>query len=233
MIVGPPGALKTTMIRTLEEYHDATVASDLNNVTLSSLREGMSAGTLRTIVLPELKKIYQHHPSVSSNMEGTLQAMADEGFSQPSYRDSRMQGTRARCAIVSALTENFYQRKYTDWGESGFSRRFLWSLISLNEPEILMEAVIKWKAIDIELEKIIRVPPTEHIPESLSEQDRRRLRNVVKHQPGSGPLQFQILCKMCAVLKWHYAKRRIDKDPIATILEFGKSLSKEGAQIVL
>jgi hypothetical protein len=221
------------MVRTLEEYHDATIASDLNNVTLSSLREGMAAGTLRTIILPELKKIYQHHPSVSSNMEGTLQAMADEGFSQPSFRDSRMQGTRARCTIVSALTENFYQRKYTDWGESGFSRRFLWSLITLKEPEILMEAVSKWKAIDIELERIIRIPPTEHIPDSLTEHDRRRLRNLVKYQPGAGPLQFQVLCKMCSVLKWHFIKRKIDKDPIKTILEFGQSLSKEGAQIVL
>src|SRR6266571_2390627 len=91
MIVGPPGVLKSTMVKILEEYHDTTTASDMNNVTLSSLREGMAAGVLRTLMIPELRKLYQHHPSTSSNMEGTLQAMADEGFSQPSFRDSRMQ----------------------------------------------------------------------------------------------------------------------------------------------
>jgi hypothetical protein len=162
-----------------------------------------------------------------------MQAMVDEGFSQPSFRDSRMQGIKARCTIVSALTENFYQKKYTEWGESGFSRRFLWSLVTLKDPEQLMDAVSKWKAINIELEKIIRIPSNEHIPESLSESDRRRLRGLVKYQPGAGPLQFQIICKMCAVLKWHYEKRKIDKDPIKTIIEFGQSLGKDGAQIIL
>src|SRR5215470_12602557 len=75
MLVGPPENMKTTLATCLEKYSNALVVADMNVKQLVKVRDQISCGRYRTLVLPAFEKLYKRDADTASNVEGHLLAM--------------------------------------------------------------------------------------------------------------------------------------------------------------
>lgn len=233
ILVGPPGVLKSTLLYTLDEYPNARVLSDLNVQSLAEMRESIASKAVRTLVIPELRKLYQRDPRTSENVEGTLQALVDEGFRAPSFKSQEMARLSAHCVVLSAITEDTREERYVKWQASGFGRRFLWPLVRMEHPEVLDFASDRWQALDFKLRYLPQPPPGGRIPNTTTPAERKTLRDMLSHQPGpTHTTQAHLMVRMLAVLKWWY---RMDErgpgEAMHTMKLFARSLGKEGAEL--
>lgn len=235
-LVGPSGALKSTFLDFLDVYENTIFHSDLNVKTLMNLKGQFSVGSLRTLVLPELQKIYERDPRSAANIEGSIRAFAEEGFRGASFEPTGINRFRARACVIGAMTDEFQVRMWQRWVDSGFARRFLWGLIRLDDPDVLMRAVENWKLQDLGDISIPKLPSTREIENNLSVGDRKRIRPLVRYQPQPNNFCFEMLCKVACVLRWHYERRGIKRDALESVEEFSLALGgtgKEGADVVL
>lgn len=231
MLVGPPAVLKSTFIEVLDRhYPDALMVSDMNARSLVQLREAIAAGRIRTLVLPELAKLYERNEQTAANLEGTLRAMVAEGFQAASFEDSRVNRVRARAMVMAAMTNAIQERHFTSWEETGFNRRFLWSLIYLEDSGMLERAVVEWRRLDFQLRHIMRAPMTGgKIPNLTTAAERDHLRVAVKYQPGGDhAIQLHLLVKAFAVLRWWYQEVGDPRDAMYIVETFSKSLGRDG-----
>lgn len=236
IIVGPPGVLKTTMLKVAVcHYPNVVEASDLNVTALADLRPALASKTYRTLMCPEFAKIYERDPRSAENVEGHIRALVDEGFKAPSFKNQQMARLTAHAMFLSAITEEFREERYKKWNESGFNRRFLWPLIRLARPEILDEAADQWKALDFKMRYLPSLPGSSSIPNSTRPAERARLRHYLKFQPGpTHTTQAHTLTRMLAVLKWWYRlEERKQGSANLTMRLFCRTLAKEGAELVL
>ena len=232
MVVGPPNSLKSTMVGVLDKfYHDAVVLSDVNMQMLAQLRDTISQGAIRSLVFPELAKLYERHPQTAQNVEGALRAFASEGFRSASFEDSRINRRDARCFVIGALTPALQTRFFNHWEETGFNRRFLWPLITF-EAKKLEDAVMHWELLDLRMSFPL-TPPDGEIPAVNTRKMAKIARELVSFQPGKGQraLQMAVLTRMYSVLYWHYRKYRRTKSPLGTILAFARALGSKGAEL--
>lgn len=235
MIVGPPGVLKTTFVSVLDkQYQDAIMVSDINVKSLIQLRDAIAAGKVNTLVLPELAKLYERADVTSSNVEGTLRALAAEGFNAASFEDSRVNRLVARAMIVGAMTPSVVTKHFTNWEESGFNRRFLWVLVKLADPMALERAAVNWQRINFRMAHVPLPPLDGTIPNMTTHRERSRLANIVKYQPGGDhAIQIQCLVRILAVLRWWYAESGSKRNAMDTIEAFAPALGKTGVALRL
>jgi hypothetical protein len=236
MLVGAPGVLKSTFLEELDnQYPDAISLTDLNVKSLTRFRDQISSGVYNTLVFPELAKLYERKDETAANLEGSLRAMVAEGFQAASFEDARVSRLRARAMVMGAVTPAIRDRRFEQWEESGFNRRFLWSLLRLADPRILDQAVAEWQRIDFKIHRVPQLPPMKkHIPNFTTRQERERCRIIVKYQPGGSAVQqTQLLVKILAVLKWWYREVEEPRDPMEVLEAFGESLGREGAELEL
>lgn len=235
MLVGPPGVLKTTFVGALDsQYQDAIMMSDVNVKSLVKLRDAIAAGKVNTLVLPEFAKIYERQDATAKNVEGTLRALAAEGFSAASFEDSRINRLTARAMVVGALTPATVDLHFTEWEESGFNRRFLWALMRLSDPIALEKAAVNWKRIDFRMAHVPLAPLGATIPNHTTARERQRLASIAKYQPGGDhAIQIQMLIRMLAVLRWWYAESGQPRNAMETMEAFAPALGKNGVTIVL
>lgn len=235
MVVGPPAVLKSALLSVLDRhYHNALALSDVNTQALVALRPQIAQGTIRTLVLPELQKVYERDPRTAVNVEGTLRAMVAEGFAGASFEDPRPNRILARCMVVGAMTPECQAQHFKGWEDSGFNRRFLWPLITLDDPEVLERAVEEWTLLELGHADFPALPQGE-IPNTTTLAERQALRVLVKYQPGgSHATQLAVMVKMLAVLRWWYKARGV---PVTRALdrmrEFARTLSKTGARLTV
>lgn len=234
MFVGPPGSLRTSMLSVLEEYPNATLQSDLNTPMLGKLKGEIVNNVLRTIVFLDLQKLWERHPSVSANLEGHIRALVDEGFTGTSFQDSRVHATKARAVILGAVTDDFLSERFQGWEKSGFLRRFLWVRYRLDDPHLLMDAVVAKEKIQIG-GTILPLPPSKVISDHTTEKERIELRHMVRHQiaGSTAVVPFQMFCKIAAVLKWHYTRLGKPDRHMEVLRDFAPSLGKEGCELEL
>lgn len=234
-LVGPPGALKSTSVEFLDSaFSDALVLSDMNVQMLTKIKDRIAGGSIRSLVMSEMGKIYERHSSVAANIEGTLRALAGEGFQSASYEDATISRLTARATIIGGMTSSLRERNASRWDDSGFARRFLWSLISLRDPTQLENAVIDGKLIDIATGETPRLPPERVIPDLTLRDERLELAAMCKYQPTPHNLQVSLLVKTWAVLKW-WAKNTKKSETKAwdTLARFGKSLGRNGVELIV
>lgn len=230
ILVAPPGSLKTAFVACIETYPDALNMSDLNSQQLMVLRDDIAAHRYHTIAFPELEKLYQRHPHVADNIEGHLKAMVDEGFQRAAYEDHRMSGLKARCLVIGAMTPSLYRKRFTRWSETGFARRFLWCLFSIENPDILLEAIHKWHRMQLTGDPISGSPAGGYIPYTVSESESRELLKMLKYQPGQAT-PLILMKKILSVLRWRWSK---EPDRAMKLLrDFAPSLGQHGAKMRL
>lgn len=230
MFVAPPGQLKSTIIKTcFEPYPDTMVLSDINVQTMNPLRDELASGRYKTMAFTAYEKIYERDPRTASNVEGQLKAMACEGFSEASFEDHRMQGVfEARAFILAAMIPALYRRKFPEWVESGFARRFLWSFYKFDDPDILVKAIHDWRRI--ELDHNIPVLPMRRIRFDVTVDESRILLGMCRYQP-SRESPFVLLKKMLSVLKWRYPD---DPDrPMEILHDFATSMEKRPTNLII
>lgn len=236
MLVGPPSVLKSTLLGFLDRnYPDAVALSDINARALGELRDQIAAKAIRTLVLPEYAKLWDRHPYTAKNVEGTLRALVGEGFTSPSFEDSRINRLRARVSVLSGMVPKFQVDHFKEWEDTGFNRRFLWPLVRLKDPHLLEKAVVDWEQLDFKVAVLPLAPVAETIPNLTTKEDRAEMRAMVKYQPGGAhATQIALLVKILAVFKWWYrGLGRREKDAVQLVRAFGQTLGKEGAELVI
>ena len=147
--------------------------------------------------------------------------------------DSRFQKFQSRCMIFGAMTEKFYRRNAKRWDETGFHRRFIWSVFTLQDANLLMDAVERWMLADIGDIRIPKEPTNGLIKNCLDNQDRARIRTWLHARDRPHEIRYQILCKAACALKDHYDRRKIDKDALETMHSFAETIQINAAQMVL
>lgn len=228
MLVGPPSTMKTTFVSVLDRYYpDAVMLSDINVKSLVQMRDAIASGRTNTLVLPELQKIYERADVTSSNVEGTIRALAAEGFHAASFQDSRQNRMVARAFILAALVPELVEQHFPAWETSGYNRRFLWPMIRLKDPLALEKAAVHWTRIPFQISHVPTMPLGGHIPNITTVSERRGLALMVKYQPGGDhAIQIQILTRILAVLKWWYRESGRDRNPMEILEAFAPSLHK-------
>jgi len=236
MLVGPPGTFKSTLLGVVgRQYHDSLQLSDVNVQTLTNFRSQIASGNIKSLVLPEMYKLYERHSSTASNLEGTLRALVAEGFYGASFQDQRINRLTARAVVLGAMTDAFIEFRFKVWEETGFNRRFLWPLFRLEDPDALERAIVEGRLIDLGF-RAPPLPTPQVIADETTESERAALRPLLKHQPGGSPhaLQLSLLVKILAALKWWYKRDgRPNGAATDTMRLFARMLGKGGAWLQL
>ena len=230
MLVGPPGMLKTTLMRiALEPYPNALMLSDLNVNSLMALRESLIGGRYNTIAFGEFEKIYARKADTAANVEGVMKQLVEEGFTRASFEEQDCITTTARALIIGAMTYNFYSRRISVWRESGFKRRFLWCGLRLKDPDRIMNAIRKWETID--LDGIPRRYARKAISFDVTEEESKRIETMIKGQWEA--TVYVLLKKIFAVLKWKHKndKENASKEAFRVLVPFCESINGNVADV--
>jgi hypothetical protein len=226
-LVAPAGHLKTSAIDIIEEFERVLTISDLTVKSLTAMREDIIGGEIQTLAFSDYEKIYKRHASVSSNLEGIIMSLAEEGFRNPAYADQRVQATPARCLIVGAMTLKFYERMTEQWLDNGFMRRFLWCRFSLHSSEFLEESISNWKRAELDGDFLMKIPTNNSIPYSLTPEEVSKIKHSIRFQRDK-KTPYILAQKIFCVLKWKF-QRRDPELPMKIWLNFAEGLSKDGA----
>lgn len=227
MIVAPPGHLKTTAIEYLDIFPKTKLISNITTSCLNQLRQDFISEEIITLGFPDYDMIYRRHGSVSAQIEGTLMALMGEGFRNPAFSDQRINVTKARCTVIAGITIKCYENFVSQWIDSGFARRFLWSRYSLKNTELLEEALSRWKRFTLDGDFTLKIPKN-LIPYSLSDDQAKKVLYQLRFQHDR-KLPYITAQRIISVLTWkHGAKHGWEIWD-----DFAPSLGKEGCQIVL
>lgn len=228
MFVAPTGQFKTSITKTLDMWKPrALVMSDLTIRELANLRGDISAGKITTVAFMELPKIYGRNREVAMNVEGALHQMADEGFRLTNWESQNLTVKEARAFVVGAMPTNFYQKRWGEWTQSGWARRFIWCHFQLKNVEVIMDAIDKWQPLDFG-KLIFAAPASGAIPFSVTEDESTFLRGILRHtDAGYEAVPFILLKKIMSVLKWRYSElgpRRAANTARAIMEDFAECL---------
>lgn len=238
MLVAPPGNLKTTVVESLETFSGAHVCSDVNVTSLMNLRPMIVRKMITTLAFTEFEKIYQRQDSTAKNVEATLKAMIEEGFSQASFEDQILRKGKARCLLIAAITDDLYEQKFAKWRREGFARRFLWSHFQLEDPNVVLEAIHRWKRLDLNTDsRTLSLPKYGYkIPYQLSDSESRELERMLP-QTDEHSTPLVLLKKIACVLHWRYPRMAGNAPDFAWMIlrDFAESIKGKGepAQLVL
>lgn len=235
-MVAPPGHIKTTLLTILRDYFpNYLLVSDLNQNQLSSMRQDLFGGRYQTVAFADMLKLYERNQTVASNLEGTLRAMADEGWAGATSKDHGVAAAPVRIHLMGGMTPSMYENKFRHWKESGFARRFLWMHFKLENPAIIGDAIEAQKKIIISCDGFpSSTPQVNAIKMDIEPRHMHEIRQMLIKQPGYDGTPFILLTKAAAVLKWKYAKQRAPADQYMVALrDFGRLLQHEYADVYI
>jgi len=224
-LVGPPGVLKTTIVGALDTYESVLTLSDVNGKTLTGIiKSQLTTNTIKTLVFTEVQRLYERDPRTAAGIEGTIRSIVEEGYRGASYEDPTVTRFVARACVIGAMTDKFRDEHWSGWQDSGFARRFMWVLVRLADPSILLNAVEHGKLAEVKGEVVAMPTPQMTIIPSIDSGLRKRLRPLVRKQPKPANVQYEMLCRMLSVLVHYYERAKTKKDPMETITEFSNAL---------
>jgi hypothetical protein len=228
-LVAPPGHLKSTIIKnSLRCYPDALQLADLNVQTLGYIKNSFIEGKYSTMAFGEFEKLYQRNPATASNLEGHIKGMVEEGFGKNSFTDSRAVSFEARCLLIAGVTPTCHQKLITRWMADGFARRFLWSFFSLDDPDVVVNAIHRWKSLNFG-KTVKETPNSSFIPYTITVKESNLIRSLISAQPSS-ETPYILMKKIFCVLKWRHAKA---SKAMSVLRDFAESLGDKPAKMVI
>lgn len=232
MIVAPGGHGKSTILsRMSEELPKMLALSDLTTRQAVSLRSSIVEGKYRTLVIDEMEKLYQRMDSTSANVEGTLQALIEQGFHDAPGERPTEDVMRAQCLVIANMTEDFYVRKSRNWAEA-FMRRWIVCKFRLENPDVFADAIEKWKRVEIR-DGMLFMMPMEDIPYSVRPDEARIMRHWLQVANRDDKTPQQLLHKILSVLRWRHAKSGVKDKSFEIMEDFSSSLGRGGCEMVL
>jgi len=227
-LVAPPGCLKSTLIKNaLQCYPDCLRLSDLNVQTLGFIKGSFTEGKYTTMAFGEFEKLYQRNPATASNIEGHLKAMVEEGFGKQSFEDTRAVTFESRILVVGGITPGCYQRLYTRWAEGGFSRRFLWCAYTMDDPNVIADAIDKWKSLNLG-KSAKDYPNNGTIEYCVTRTESARLRTMLSKQPAL-ETPYILIKKIFSVLKWRHSAKKA----MGIMSDFSECLQEKPARLII
>jgi hypothetical protein len=235
MIVAPPGHLKTTALLILDRhYQNVQSYSMVNATTLNRLRMDLQAGSTRSLVFPELQSIYAGDPRVVSRVEHFVMQLVSEGNMGASWEDTRHNKFITRAAVFAAMPNSFYMKRAAEWEDSGFHRRFLWAHYALQDPDVLLRAIVKWERAKMGGVSVLpQIPIDGVIQDTATENERMELWSLLKYQRGPNEVRLVLLSKTLSVLRHHYQRIGAKKDAMNTMREFCRVFGEFAAELVV
>ena len=227
-LIAPPGCLKSTIIKnSLQCYPDCLRLSDLNVKVLSDMKGSFIEGKYTTMAFGEFEKLYQRNPNTAANLEGQLKAMVEEGFSKNSFEDARTITFESRVLLIGGITPGCYTRLYTRWSEGGFSRRFLWCSYVMDNPNVIADAIDKWKSLNFG-KSTKEYPNSGIIPYSVNKTESSTIRGMLGSQPAVDS-PFVLMKKILCVLKWRHRQKKA----FEILEDFAEALAERPAKLVI
>jgi hypothetical protein len=235
MLVGPPSVLKTAFLDVLEHSYSTVVSmSEVNARQLADMSPTFYNGAIRSLVFPDVENLYGGDPRTAGRLERSIMALTGESRRVVAYdEDARFQKFQSRCTIFGAMTEKFYRRNARRWEDTGFHRRFLWSVFTLKDANILMDAVEKWILADIGDIRIPKEPANGLIRNTLTNENRSQIRKWLDIRERPHEIRFQLLCKATAALQDHYDRRKIPKKAMDTMHNYAETIQQNAAKMTL
>jgi len=229
MFVAPPGQWKSTVIEvSTEHYSDSIVLSDVNVQTLNAMHDELGQ-KINTLAFPAFEKIYERNPQTSANIEGHIKALVAEGLSLASFEDQRMPGSyKARSLVIGGIPPVVHRRRFADWRDNGFYRRFIWSFFHFKDPRVIIDAIHLWQKIDLDFD--IPIVPSKDLVLDMSPAESEKLFRMLKAQGGEA-IPLVLLKKMFCVLRWRHKKDPLQ--PMKIMEDFATSLGKSPAELVI
>jgi hypothetical protein len=204
-LVSGPGSMKSSIVKTVVESVTHTLGySDLTLKQLAVIRNQIASGTYHTLGFYELEKLYARQGPVSSNLEGVIKAMVEEGFAHFAFEDQRIWVPNARCFVIGSVLQNLYEQKSGAWNDNGFSRRFIWIKYLLSQK--MQEAKRKAREENrlIPMPEAITFAPSTMMPMDVSKEENSHLEQIIDAEAGDTPIN--LLRKTLTVLKWYHRK---------------------------
>jgi len=232
MLVAYPGSLKTTIVKTMQTHSDAMVTSDLNVQQWIKIRDDFVTGRFSALGFTDFEKIYQRHSSTSSHIEGIVKGLVSEGYGISPNGDTRMPVIPAYALVVGGLTNTCMQDHYDTWSKSGFLRRFLWVIYTVQNQQKIAQAIRRWQKIDFG--RITSRPANRQIQVEFSPERSNQLEKMMLEQPGFNGTAYILLKKITAVLEWRNSTDKKGTQRVTEILnDIAPSLTKNGGRIIL
>jgi hypothetical protein len=201
---------------------------------MRKLQPAFYNGQVRSMCFPDLQSIYAGDPRTANRIEQMMMQLSGEATRTiGGDEDSRYAKFKGYCTMFAAMTPSFYTAHINKWEESGFSRRFLWSTYTFEDPDILMRAIAQWTRASLGVTNIPQCPVTGKIPDSLTQADREEIITWLRHQPQPHEIQFQVMCKATSALAHHYRINKIKKSAMDTMCEFAETLQHDAALLKL
>lgn len=232
MLVAPGGHGKTTLLsRMSAELPKMLDISDLTTRQVVALKSRIIEGKYRTLILDEMEKLYQRKDATALNVEGAIQAIIEQGFTDvPGERPENV-GMPAQALVIANCTEEFFSKQLRNWS-TAFIRRWLICQYRLRDPDVFGDAIERWRMAEMK-NGMLFVVPSEPIPYSLTLTEARRIRKWMTHNNQNETTPFQLMQRIACVLRWK-AKKTGRKDNTFTILEdFSECLKKHGTMMDL
>lgn len=236
MIVAPPAQLKTSILSAVENSQPGIVGmSDITLRTLVEMRDQIASKKVNALFFYDFQKVYERKADTAENIIGSLRALMCEGFTTAAFEKQGLLRARARALVVAATTPIMYAKHMDEWDSSGFSRRFIYSLYSLSNPNVIVNAIMTNSPVAIGGISQVNVPFNLTIPIGLGEKsgDETELRKLLQRGQRGEEIPLLLLRKTLAVLRWKAKAQKKGDYGIDVVREFGKSMRGEGAEIVL
>ena len=230
MLVAPPGAFKSTVTETLNEFATTTVISDINVQSLLKMKDSFLSQRITTMAFSDFAKLYKRHGATADNVEGILMALVEEGFRKASFESQTTGCIPAYCTVIGGMTTSFFESKVDDWEDNGFLRRFLFARYRVQGLEVIEEAIQEWRRVNFNDGFIPKVPNSRLIPYKLEKPEIAVITRGVIHQHSTSGANIAMQ-KIYCVLKWKFQKE--PERAMFILKDFLPCLSKEGGTLLL
>ena len=232
--MAPPAHFKTTMLKAVEDQPGVQAYSDITTTGLVEARDMIASKKIQTLLFYDLQKLYERKAETAANIIGSLRALMDEGFTTAAFeKGTGIIQMRARALILAATTPSMYRRCMPDWDETGFSRRLIFSVYSLQNPELIVKAIMADEPLLLAGLSSVNVPFNLSIQLQERPGDEVELRKLLRRGQRGEEIPLILLRKILAVLRWKAKQQKKGDYGLDVLREFGKSMKDEGVEVEL